>query len=82
MKKLILLVFLGAAFVPARTQAAPFSFSTGAPDGRMATASRPDSTGKFEIESADDFILTNPINVTSATFTGLLPTGLDLSTIG
>jgi hypothetical protein len=82
MKKLILLIFLGAAFVAARTQADPFSFTTGAPDGRMAAASRPDSTGKFEIESADDFILTSPINITSATFTGLLPTGLDLSTIG
>ena len=82
MKKLILLIFLGAAFVAAQTNADSFSFTTGSPDGRMATASRPESAGKFEIESADDFILTNPINVTSATFTGLLPTGFDLSTIG
>ncbi len=38
--------------------AAPFFFSTGDPDGKIATASRPDSVGLFEIESADDFVLT------------------------
>src|SRR5262249_17466488 len=31
--------------------AAPFTFSTGSPDGLMATAARPESAGKFEIES-------------------------------
>ena len=55
--------------------ASPFFFSTGDPDGKMATATRPDAGGKFEIESADDFALTNPTTLTSATFTGLLPTG-------
>jgi hypothetical protein len=50
----------------------PFFFSTGSPDGLMAMASRPDSGGKFEIESADDFVLTQETNITSATFTGLL----------
>jgi PEP-CTERM motif len=55
-----------------------FSFSTGDPDGRMATASRPDTTG-FEIESADDFVLTKTTSITSATFTGLVPPG---ATIG
>jgi hypothetical protein len=49
-----------------------FFFNTGGPDGRMATASRPDSAGKFEIESADDFALTKTTSITSATFTGLL----------
>ena len=79
MKKLILLIFLGAAFVAAPTNAGLFSFTTGSPDGKMATASRLDSPGKFEIESADDFVLTSAISVTSATFTGLLPAG---ATIG
>src|SRR5678816_4690927 len=51
--------------------ATPFSFSTGNPDGRIATASRPD-IGTFEIESADDFLATTPIQINSATFTGLL----------
>jgi hypothetical protein len=50
----------------------PFSFSTGTPDGKIATASRPESAGKFEIESADDFVLTQETSITSATFTGLL----------
>jgi hypothetical protein len=52
----------------------PFSFSTGDPDGKIATASRPD-VGAFEIESADDFVLTHATSITSATFTGLLPAG-------
>jgi hypothetical protein len=56
-----------AALLPA-----VYSFSTGDPDGKMATASRPDSDGKFEIESGDDFILSTTTSITGATFTGLL----------
>jgi len=63
--------------------AAPlFSFSTGNPDGRIATASRPEVGGNFEIESADDFVLTDPTRITSATFTGLLTNGATLGDIG
>src|SRR5262245_48309346 len=47
-------------------------FSTNDPDGKMATASRPQSAGKIEIESADDFILGSNTLITGATFTGLL----------
>jgi hypothetical protein len=47
----------------------------------MATASRPGSPGVLEIESADDFVLTSSTNLTSATFTGLLPTGASLSDV-
>ena len=47
-------------------------FNTGNPDGKIATASRPETAGKFEIESADDFVLTQETSITSATFTGLL----------
>jgi hypothetical protein len=61
----------GAFFVPPAV-ADTFFFSTGDPDGKMATAARPSSPGKFEIESADDFVLTSPTDLTSATFTGLL----------
>ena len=39
----------------------------------MATATRPDAGGVFEIELADDFVLTHSTSITSATFTGLLP---------
>ena len=60
----------------------PFFFSTGNPDGKMATATRPAVGGAFEIESADDFVLTHSTSITSATFTGLLPAGAPLSDIG
>jgi hypothetical protein len=52
--------------------AGPFHFSTGSPDGLIATATRPSSAGKFEIESADDFILGGATSINHATFTGLL----------
>jgi hypothetical protein len=60
---------------------AQFFFSTGDPDGKMATASRPDSPGKIEIESADDFILSSPVTLNSATFTGLLTGNASLNDI-
>jgi hypothetical protein len=51
----------------------PFFFSTGSPDGKIATLSRQASTGKLETETADDFKTTAPSTViTNATFTGLL----------
>jgi len=52
--------------------AEPFFFSTGAPDGRMGAASRPDSRGKIEIEAADDFILASETHLERASFTGLI----------
>jgi hypothetical protein len=64
---------------PAAAQA--FFFSTGNPDGQMATASRPSSAGKIEIESADDFALAGTTAISSATFTGLLPSGVDLNDV-
>ena len=60
-----------------------FTFSTGNPDGRMASAARPDSAGKFEIESADDFVLTaSQTSINSATFTGLLTGGATIANVG
>jgi hypothetical protein len=70
-----------AAAPTARAQS--FTFATGDPDGRIATGSRPESSGKIEIESADDFI--TPFSVTqidSATFTGLLTGGAGTGDIG
>lgn len=61
--------------------AVPFSFSTGGPDGLMATGSRPSSSGKTEIESADDFILGDRTLLTGASFTGLLTGSTTLSNI-
>jgi hypothetical protein len=59
----------------------PFFFSTGNPDGLIATASRPDSPGRPEIESADDFVLTQNTDITGGSFTGLLTGGATLASI-
>jgi hypothetical protein len=52
-----------------------FTFSTGIPDGKIATASRPGTASGFEIESADDFVLTSQTRINHATFQGLLVGG-------
>src|SRR4051812_42315647 len=77
----LLFVPVVAAVLAAPVSAGDYFFSTGDPDGKMATASRPGSAGKLEIESADDFVLTSATKITSATFTGLLPTGALLSDV-
>src|SRR5262249_4244339 len=68
------ILVLAMALMAAATAASadPFFFSTGEPDGRMATASRPESHRKIEIESADDFILESETRLDRASFTGLL----------
>lgn len=52
-----------------------FFFSTGNPDGKIATLSRTASAGKLETETADDFVTTARTIITSATFTGLFVGG-------
>ena len=59
----------------------PFFFSTGNPDGKIATASRPAAGGAFEIESADDFALTGTTALSGATFTGLIPSTSSVSDV-
>jgi hypothetical protein len=56
-------------------------FSTGNPDGKIATLSRPAGASALETETADDFILGQNALVSGATFTGLLPTGALLSSV-
>jgi hypothetical protein len=65
----------------ARASAASFSFSTGDPDGKIATLSRPPSLGKIQTETADDFVTTQAVVISQATFTGLLPAGSSLANI-
>src|SRR5207245_893777 len=48
------------------------------PNNSMAMASRP---GASEIEAADDFILTSPTLITSASFTGLITGTTSLSNV-
>jgi hypothetical protein len=73
-------MFLSFASV-SPVSAEPFFFSTGDPDGLMATASRPGAVGAFEIETADDFVLTGATTLNSATFTGLVPGGSSVQSV-
>jgi len=64
---------MAALALTAPAQAGPFFFSTGNPDGKIATATRPDNgAGQFEIETGDDFVLTSSALIDHATFQGLL----------
>jgi hypothetical protein len=69
------------ALFTASASAAPFFFSTGDPDGKIATLSQPGSAGKLETETADDFVLTSPTAITHASFTGLLINGATTANI-
>lgn len=65
-------VLLAAATMLPVAQATPFLFSTGNPDGKIATTSRPGTASLIETETADDFVTTSPTTlITSASFMGL-----------
>ena len=70
-----------AIFTAMPAVADSFSFSTGNPDGLIATLSRVASPGKLETETADDFVTTQTTILNSATFIGLLPSGTPLSAV-
>jgi hypothetical protein len=75
-----------AAACPGRPATGPEApalvlINTGAPDGRMAMASRPEHDALVEIEAADDFIVTTTVRIDHATFTGLLPSAASLNNI-
>jgi hypothetical protein len=61
--------------------AALFSFSTGGPDGLIATLSRVAGPAGIQTETADDFILATNTLINQATFTGLIPLGAPLSSV-
>jgi len=71
MKHYLLALCLLQAGGPAT--ASSLQFSTGNVTNAIAAASRPASTGKVEIEAADDFDLPLQATIDSATFYGLLP---------
>src|SRR6266404_9171469 len=73
---------LSALLLPAsQSSAASFSFSTGDPDGKIATLSRPTIGPLIQTETADDFILPETTLIRLATFTGLIPSDAALSSI-
>ncbi len=73
-------VLLCAYAVPALADSVVVN--TGVPDGLMATASGPSSFPELEIETADDFLLSQDTTITGGTFTGLLPAGVNASSAG
>ena len=75
------LAFAMIALSAGVAHATPFFFSTGSPDGRIGTGSRPAGAAGLEIESADDFILSQATSITGATFNGLLPLGASISAV-
>jgi hypothetical protein len=72
-----LTVVMGAAPLAATS----FFFTTGNPDGRLASLSQPASALKLETETADDFILSETTAIKGATITGLLTGGAKISSI-
>src|SRR5713101_480848 len=75
------LTFTVLVLTASRASAESFTFSTGSPDGLIATLSRPASAGMVQTETADDFALSQCVLINQATFTGLLPSGAPLSSI-
>jgi hypothetical protein len=64
-------------------QPSAFVFSTGSPDGRIATISEPSNAhnSHVEFESADDFVLNTETVIQHASFTGLLTGGATLADV-
>jgi len=62
-------------FFASASRGGVFTFSTGNPDGKMATLVRPGATGVLETETGDDFILSSQTSINAATFTGILTGG-------
>jgi hypothetical protein len=60
-----------------RLQPTAFAFSTGIPDGKIATIAEPANAhnSQVEFESADDFVLGSETVIRHASFTGLLTGG-------
>jgi hypothetical protein len=73
--------FFAVLAMPFSAMADSFTFSTGNPDGLMATTSRPSGPGTIETETGDDFVLTQPTSLTQATFTGLIPSGVNVTNV-
>ena len=77
----IALASLALLFLAAHASAAAFSFSTGEPDGKIATLSRPAGADKMQTETADDFLTTESIVISQASFTGLVPAGSSIEDV-
>ena len=72
---------LALLLIASQASASIFSFSTGNPDGKIATLTRPATATSIQTETADDFVVTETTLINSATFTGLIPTNADPASI-
>jgi hypothetical protein len=72
---------LAILLLASRASADIFFFSTGNPDGKIATLSVPATAGSIQTETADDFAVTATTLINAATFTGLIPPGADARNI-
>lgn len=61
--RVVYLTMLSALFGSPAAFRAHLSFRTDAANNQMATATRPDTASKFDIESADDFLLSSPTRI-------------------
>jgi hypothetical protein len=72
----------GVIFLAGTAAAGPVTlFSTGSPNGQIATLSIPGGGPLPETETADDFILGQSAFITGATITGLVPLGTSLASL-
>jgi len=67
---LLILVGLGTS-----ARCGDLTISTGPANDQMAMATRPSGNGKIEIETGDDFILSQKSQIHDVSFTGLLTGG-------
>lgn len=67
-------LFLTTGLLPGLSRA-DVIYNNLTPNNLIGMASRPTSSGSFEIETADDFLLGSPFSVTSASFTGMVVAG-------
>jgi len=74
-KSQLVSVVAGLLVFPAIASASSILYDNDFATNLMASASTPSGNAFIERESADDFILTSPSLITSATFTGLIPVG-------
>ena len=77
----IVAALVAGALLAPPVWADPFFFSTGNPDGKIGTLSRPAGNGHIQTETADDFILKQNTSINQASIFGLLPSGTSLASI-
>ena len=72
--------FFTVLVMPFSAMADSFTFSTGDVTNLIATTSQPSGPG-IETETGDDFVLTQPTSITHADFTGLIPSGSNITNV-